>query len=294
MKKYKLYPTLLASLLGLVFPFQGSSFSQQSSGNNIDFSINLEKESYVLSEPIWVDVSVKNISNNDINILPLVLSCMECLQVFLINSKSDTLFYHGMVADVTRPPTGYATEPGNTRSNYFNLLESFGEKLDGFGMRRFLKADKYLIVAIYNSGIQSNKIEFEVCAPQRDEKKAHALLKEGYDYQIQMKITEFDSKFEELVTKYPKSMYTEVAYYEMTYWTEDPKDAEKYGKELILKYPDSRFTRFAFWKMLRGKTRRQQIEFLKDILKNIPVDTRAYDWAQGSLKGLEEKDKSEK
>ena len=46
--------------------------------------------------------------------------------------------------------------------------------------------------------------------------------------------------------------------------------------------------------MLRGKTRNEQIQFLKDILKKIPADTRAADWAKGSLKALEEKEKSEK
>lgn len=294
MKKYKISPILLANLIGLVFLFHAASFSQQNYGKNIDFTISLEKESYVLSEPIWVDVSAKNIGREAIKILPLDLSCMECLNIFLIDSKGDTLYYHGEVSDVTRPPTGYLTEPGKTRSNYFNLLESFGEKLDGFGIRHFLKPGKYSILAVYEAQAQSNKIAFEVNAPEGDEEKAHALLKDGYDYQIQQKIPQFEKKLEELASKYPKSKYADLAYYEMTYWAGDPTDAEKYGKELVMKYPNSRFTRFTFWKTLRGKTRSEQIQFLKDILKIIPDSTRAYSWAQGSLKGLEEKEKQEK
>jgi len=294
MKRYKMYTIIIVALIGLVFPFSGASFGRQNYSKNIGVTISLEKETYLLSEPIWVVVSAKNISKEEIRILPLVLSCMECLNIILIDSKGDTLYYHGVVHDVTRPPTGYLTEPGETRSNYVNLLEGFGEKLDGFGIRRFLKPDKYSIVATYDGMVKSNKIEFDVIAPEGDEKKAHALLNEGYDYQIQLKINEFDEKLEELVSKYPESAYADLAYYEMTYWSEDPKDAEKYGKQLISKYPNSRWTRFAFWKMLRGKTRNEQIQLLKHILKKIPAGTRAADWAKGSLKALEEKEKSEK
>jgi hypothetical protein len=294
MKKHKLYLIFLGSLIGLAFQSHHTSFCQQNPANSIDISINLGKKSFATSEPIWLDVSVKNISYYDIKILPLDLSCMECLKIFLVNSKGDTLSYHGIVSDVTRPPTGYLTEPGNYRSNYFNLLDGFGEMIDGLGIRRFIKPDNYSIIAIYNNIIESNVETLEVKEPEGEEKKALALLMKGYDYHIQLEIPQFDKQLEELVVKYPKSVYADLAYYEMTYWSEDYKDAEEYGKQLVIQYPDSKFTRFAFWKMLRGKTPTQQIQFLKNILKVITVNTRAYDWAQSSLESLQKKEKPEK
>jgi len=294
MKNNKNQAIVIVGLIGLFFAIPSACLGQQNYAKSLDFKISLEKEVYLLSEPIWVDISAKNINEKEIRILPLVLSCLECLNINVINSQDDTLYYHGIVHDVTRPPTGYATEPGQTRSNYLNLLEGFGEKLDGFGIRRFLKPDKYSIVAIYDGMIKSNEIEFEVVAPKGAEKKAYALLKEGYDYHIQLKIKEFHEKLEELVSKYPESLYANLAYYEMTYWSEDSEDAEKYGKELIFKYPNSRFTRFAFWKMLRGKTRNQQVQFLKDTIKKLDRRTVAFVWAQGSLKALEGEEKPER
>jgi len=294
MKKNKNHAIIIVSLIGLVFAISGTCLGHQNYDKIIDFTISLERQTYLLSEPIWVDVSAKNMSKEEIRILPLVLSCLECLNIIVINSTGDTLYYHGIVHDVTRPPTGYVTDPGETRSNYLNLLEGFGEKLDGFGIRHFLKPDKYFIVAIYDCMIKSNEIEFEVVAPKGDEKKAYALLKEGYDYHIQLKIGKFNEKLEELVSKYPESAYADLAYYEMTYWSEDSEDAEKYGKKLIFKYPNSRFSRFAFWKMLRGKTRNQQIQFLKDIIKKLPMETAAFEWAQGSLGALEGKESPER
>jgi hypothetical protein len=287
MKKNKNRDIVIVGLIGLFFAISSSCLGQQNNDKSIDFKISLEKEIYILSEPIWVDISAKNINKEEIRILPLVLSCLECLNISVINSHDDTLHYQGIVHDITSPPTGYTTEPGQTRSNYINLLEGFGEKLDEFGMRRFLKPDKYSIVAVYDGMIKSNEIEFEVAVPEGSEKKAYTLLKEGYDYHIQLKNKEFHEKLEELVSKYPKSSYTDLAYYEMTYWSKDSEDAEKYGKELILKYPNSRFTRLAFWKILRGRNRNQQIQFLKDTIKKLNRGTVAFDWAQGSLKALE-------
>lgn len=294
MKNNKNYTIVVVSLIGLFLAIPSACLGQQNYAKNIDFAIDLEKEAYLLLEPIWIEISAKNMSEEEIRILPLLLSCLECLTIIVINSQDDSLYYHGIVHDVATPPTGYVTEPGQTRSNYLNLLEGFGEKLDGFGIRRFLKPDKYSIVALYDGMIKSNQIEFEVVAPKGAEGKAYALLKEGYDYHIQLKIHQFNEKLEELASKYPESVYADLAYYEMTYWSEDSEDAETYGKELIFKYPNSRFTRFAFWKMLRGKTHNQQIQFLKDIIKKLQKGTAAFEWAQGSLEALEGKESPER
>lgn len=255
--------------------------------DSLEFLVGLEKDTFLVSEPIWLDISATNIGEEEIRILPLVLTCMECLQVILINSKADTLYYHGIVDDVTKPPTGYLTYPGKTRSNCVNLLEGFGEKLDGFGIRHFLEPDKYSIIATYGGIIKASGIEFEVSVPKEDEREAYDLLRDGYDYHIQFKIAKLNEKLEELVRKYPNSVYADLAHYEMAYWADDPAEAEEYGTELLFTYPNSRFTRFAFWQILRSKTHNEQIQFLKDTIKKLPKHTRAFEWAQGSLEALE-------
>lgn len=73
MKKCKILLIIEVTLIGFLMPFPARSLGQQNYGENIDLTISLEKEAYLLSEPIWVDVSAKNIGNDNIKILPLVL-----------------------------------------------------------------------------------------------------------------------------------------------------------------------------------------------------------------------------
>jgi len=281
-------PIIMLTLIGLIVGIPGQCLGWPGYGEKLDFTINLEKQTFLVLEPIWLSVYATNTGDDEARILPLALTCLSCLDIILVNSKGDTLLYSGTVHDVTAPPTGYPTKPGETRSNYMNLLEGFGEKIDGFGLRRFLEPETYSIQAVYAGVLKSNELQFKVSTPEGRDSRAYSIIREAYDYHIQFKTSEFCQKLETLVADYPGAVYGDLAYYEMTYWAPDPKEAQKYGRELILNYPNSRFTRFAFWKILRGKTRDEQIGFLDDILGEIPPGTRAAQWAQGSLEALKE------
>jgi tetratricopeptide (TPR) repeat protein len=296
MKKYP-YAVILIAIVTSAILATFFAFAQKNLDKKIEFRIGLDKETYLLREPIWLNLNVKNVGEEIINILPLEPSCLECLNVILVNSKGDTLRYYGAVVEHTKFPTGFPTEPGESRYNYISLLAGFGEMDDNFRLRYYLKPESYEAQAFYNGGVPSNKLKFKIELPKGDEKKAHDLLKEAYDYQIRKNLDKCIQKLHHIVNTYPKSVYADIAYYELggNYGVKgDTKKSTEYREKLLVNYPNSYYVRFAFWDLLQGKSRDEQIQILKDILKKIPADTRAANWAQESLKTLEGKENQEK
>jgi hypothetical protein len=266
-------------------------FTSAKNNNVINLSISLEKNTFLIREPIWLEITAVNLSDTDIVIFPLVPECISCIRIILKNSQEKPLQYEGMIYDyVSGYPRGALVKPNEVYKNEpkYNLLDGFGERVNNWPLRRFLKPGTYTVQVLYLERVSSNILEFEVKTPQGDEEKAFKLLAEGISYLFKDQRDELVRKLEELVAKYPKSAYADLAYYEMTYWDKNKERAKKSARELILKYPDSKFTRNAFWKLLRGEKRENKKKILKEWISKLP-GTKAEEYAKQTLEALESK-----
>jgi hypothetical protein len=272
--------------------------SAQEQLDSLQFQIQIEKDTFLVSEPIWLDLYLENTDTVRIEEKPLWIGLGGgWLEFILVNSKGDTLRpYAREVIDFVGPGPTYTLEPNESQHVCLDLLEGtgLGEREKWMSGRSYLKTDTYRVEAIYKGYLESNQITFNVANPTGEEKIALQLWREGYADQIKKRADKSFEKWRELVERYPKSVYAPSAFNELCYWSKDPKDIEKHGKELLLKYSNSRFVRNVFWKLLQDKPRNEQVQFLKDVLKKIPADTRAADWAKESLKALEEQEGKEK
>jgi tetratricopeptide (TPR) repeat protein len=293
MNNFKLCLTvILISLFFLIGVVSGESTTNE----EVAFEIET-KDKYLLREPVWIDLYLTNNCEEDITIRPLDLPWLV-LQVLLVNSKGDTLKYRGMHFEHGRLPGGYVVEPNETYHHFVNLLTSFGETTYALekGLGRFyLEEDTYTLQMNYK-GLVSNKIRFKVERPKSNEEEAHELLKEAYYYDLKLENQKTIDILQRLIDKYPKSVYADLAYYELAGHyglVGEPERTHGYLKKLILNYPDSHFSLKALPGLIREMKKDEKIGFLKEIIEKQPK-TKASHWAKESLKALEEQEDQEK
>jgi tetratricopeptide (TPR) repeat protein len=295
-KKY--YGKIILSLLVLIFISIFCISVRANNYENIEFRISLEKNTFLLDEPPWMTLEVTNNTKYEISILPLQLDCLECLKVILVNSKGDTLRYRGIHFELVSLPKGVIVKPKQTYQNSVNLLQGFGENLDNFQIRHYLEPDSYTAQAFSSDSLSSNKIVFNVEVPKGNEKEANDLLRQTYEYDVRLDNYKVIEKLQQLIEKYPKSVYMDLATYELAgHYGEigQPENTYKYLEKLILNSPNSYLIREAFWGLLKPKTDDHKIKFLQDIRKKIPANTKASNWAQKTLESLlRESEKKEK
>jgi tetratricopeptide (TPR) repeat protein len=273
-------------------------FAQKSADKKIEFSIGLEKETFVVLEPIWVDLYFTNKGNENVTLDCLDL-CWQRLQVHVVNSEGDTSEYCGYITDgICR--AGATVKPSETYHYYFNLSENFGQ-----GAREHLPpylryfAENIYTLQMVHTGISSNLVKFEVKFPKGEEGLAYNLVKQGsrsgfrYYYKDAQQVLAI---FQELISKYPKSSYADLAYYEAAglYGVlGQPEKTYEHLRSLVLKHPNSHFGLKALPGLLGQMTQDEKMKFLKEIIEKQPK-TKASHWAKESLKALEEQEEKEK
>lgn len=263
--------------------------------DKVEVTISLEKDTFFVSEPVWVDLYFTNEGRESVTLNSLDLTWQK-LGVHVVNSAGDTLEYSGFIADGVCPP-GPTLEASETYYHCIDLSENFGK-----GAREYLPPSlRYLEEGTYtlqmtHTGVSSNLAEFKVENPKGEEGLACHLVKEasrsGFEY-YHTDIQQVIDIFQVLVSKYPKSAYADLGHYEIAGLhglLDQPSETNEHLRSLILDYPNSHFVIKALPALLQQMTKDQNTEFLKEIIKRHP-ETRASDLAQQSLEYLEEEEK---
>ncbi|MGB2698553.1 MAG: hypothetical protein WBD28_11950 [Candidatus Zixiibacteriota bacterium] len=257
----------------------------QANTKKLKLETDLSKEMYVVSEPIWLDITLTNISQDTVRTFGPCIPCGDT-KLQIINEKGDTLPYVGVKADFAG--SGHLMQSGEQIYNCHNILEYYGNREDLIRFR--LRPGEYSVQATYygsKSGIiNSQKTNFEVKEPAGSEKEALTILKNGYSAQISKESESAIENFETLIQKFPKSVYVETAYFYLAASYQIYKgDAEKCRNlkvETLEKFPDSGYSRGIIAFLVRGKEPSQQKNFLLETTKKHP-HTRAAKFAQKIL-----------
>lgn len=210
-----------------------------------------------------LDITLTNTSEDTVRTFSLCIPCGGT-KLMLLNENGDTLPYRGIQADMARG-SGYVMQPGEHKYECDNLIEYYGERVDFFRLE--LKPGKYSLSAAYYGSkagiINSEEIDFEIREPSGIEMEALELLKKGYRAQITNEPNIAKDCFEEIVKRFPKSVYSEIAHKELA-------SSDSLKMEMLRKFPDTGYSKRIIGSLLRGKDPSQQKRFLLELTKKYP------------------------
>jgi hypothetical protein len=242
--------------------------------------ISLTKDTYLEAEPIWLDVTLINVSQDTARAWGLCLPCQMGFEVIVLDERGDTLEYNGLLYDMKRGP-GWIMKPGETYYNCLDLSEHYGDApeplapMATFTFTKSLKPGKYTVTSSYHirsQTIESNQVKFEVKPPTGEEKEAYVLLQEAYIFYIRSKLDSMTQKLHEINSLYPKSGYAEKACKHLVL-----------DEMLINNFPNSGFTLSALRAKASRKNEKEKKEFLQRIISNHP-ETRSAKFAEQMLR----------
>ena len=247
----------LILISGIFFP---SLFAQP----RIKIEGHLQKNTYLLGEPIDFVLSIINTSNEEIN------GKFEGLKIGLLN-PSNIYINHGIRSNGFPSTLSVKLEPKDTVYWSFDLIEVFGNSYDASPLYLYLPAGNYTLEISLTSSdiqIQNEKLPFQIIKP----KDSEAIVYNTFMNLVSRKHTSYEEAetLESIYNKYPNSVYAPFilmvleANYDIK--LKDHKKSLAIRKELLKNYPSTNIAK----QMLDGVLKSlpndlDRIEFLKKV-----------------------------
>jgi tetratricopeptide (TPR) repeat protein len=269
--------------------------------DSLKFTIGLDKEEYLLNEPIWITVKLENISQKEVfagSLDPV----RSFLQFYVVSLNGDTLQGGCIMGNVPGPK--YPTlDPGEMDIVFIDLIGpvcTYGvEHEDALYWRRIPEGEYTLQAKVndfYHKNLNerkhifSNKLTFRVEIPSGKEKRVYDLLVKGEKEFRKKRLEAATDYFLEILNKYPKSVYVDAIYPGLDYLYSMGlkrvyKRENRYSiaQRYLNNYPNSGIVAYCI-DALRpgpGKTAERK-KFYEDIIKKYP-NTKATMYAENQL-----------
>ena len=286
-QKNKIVMLLITAVLVAVC-WIGQAFTQVISDEPLKATISLDKEKYLINEPIWLTIIMENISKDKIleaSADPLTGK----VRIEVVSHEGDTLYGGCIIGNaVGTPPT---LEPGERDIYFVNLIGSlcnYGIKYeDALHYGRLIPEGEYYIQATVRYRYQekttpvlTNKLNFKVEKPKGDEKKAYELLVKGRKKCYpEKKWKEGRQMIWRMIEHYPNSVYGDAALELVANFEYHPEE----GMEFIGKNPNSGLVASVIFAVTpkTGKSAERK-KFFEHIIKKYPK-TKAAMYAENKL-----------
>jgi len=232
------------------------------------FTISLEKNTYLVDEPIYLEVLATNISNHEIAILGMLPNASwRYFQIMLKDQNDQPVADHSgelyMYAEPNWP--GWIMASGERWLLVKDLLDVFGKWGDAaHQIRPFLPPGTYQVHVIYHTNpkafvgpnrenedkqtLHSNELQFEVIEPAGLEKAAHEKLLTAFiaHEKERSKPHRQAVLFKEFIDKYPNSLYLPIVYsFLYMIYTQgfgDTIERQELIEEMLTRFPNSGLT----------------------------------------------------
>jgi hypothetical protein len=267
MKQKNLLIVLMISL-GFCFCTSGQGLCEDAPPN-LEFRIGLQQDTFLVSQPIWLDLYMTNLGNEKVGVKPLT-PASDWLKIIITNSENDTIPYKGEVLDWLGEGPTFTVQPKETLYICRNLLEG-----SGFGVEdnvlwvmgwSSLPEDTYRIKALYRRYLESNELSFSVVRAGSDQEKALELLKEGFSFHNRDSRDDGNAKWLELTRKYPSSVHAPGALRMLCYY--DDQNSKKHAEKLLSTYPNSGYSGYAISVLLRSKTDEEKSALCQQVARD--------------------------
>jgi hypothetical protein len=231
---------------------------------SLKLDISLSDTTYYISQCIWLDAELTNISADSVRTFGFKFPGGNRLNVVLTNERGDTLrpVFHFAFLDWS----GFLLNPKETYYEAFDLADIFHMELG-----------KYEVSAEYY-GTSTPKISFEVTEPTGAERQAFELYTEAFKNQNRKDYFPSKQLLSKLITSYPKSVYAEKAYWRV-----------HGNEELLEKCPDSGYHQGHLRTAIDKMSNEEKQRFLQKVIKDHPK-TRSAKFAEQLLRDLKRKD----
>jgi hypothetical protein len=206
-----------------------------SENHNLELELNLKlyKNKYLVREPVWIEISVTNVGKNKGE---FCFASWEGIKIRDSKGKD-----YSSPAHIDRGVIDI--EPGETLKKHFNVF-AFGFGVSHADRNRgpfYLLPEKYTVSYHLDQKDQTDGSPeaeevmdtFEVVEPKGEEAEALNLLLNSYDLKIQKKYRESTEKLQELLERYPNSVYAPWVMLKSA-------DTPEARYELIKRFPHSR------------------------------------------------------
>jgi hypothetical protein len=270
--------THIMKSLAILVVFLLVSVSHDTAGNDkqLQFKIGLSKQTFLMGETIWLDATLTNVSSDTVRIFGFFPPCQGPLNIELKDSIGKVMPYTGSIYEMTHN-RGLILNPNEFYYGCFNLLELFntdrGLLHDIWGK---LPPGHYVVRAAYRNIPSVEQLEFEVIEPTEGETESYQILQDAFTALRQRESELRTQKLQELVAKFPNSVYAEKALRELFE-----------EKELLQGFPNSGYTERSLRTLIDKMDSDKKKVFLQNVVKAY-AGSRSAKFAQQMLKWLEE------
>lgn len=231
------FTVLLAALLQLA----GSEIC----GGNIELKLLTDKTTYMIHEPIWIDILVMNCGSDTVNV-PRADPQFDRFKFIVVQNGDDTLRYLGDVTSTLGPPPSHDLAPLDTLYGLFNLLRAYKYSKPVTHFSEVPLQGEISVSAYFHPGpVVSNKLDLTIDPISQEERGAYELLTEhGWPVRPSAESSErLIDTLTDLLSRYPGSVYAPTAcrILEGIYGVilGDPEKRTEYLQRMLEAYPNS-------------------------------------------------------
>lgn len=201
----------------------------------LEAKLILYKDQYLLREPIWVKITVTNKGKDEGWFQFGRFTGFE-----IKDSKGQRYPCHVSISIAG----AHIIKPGETFEYETNLLLWYGLPESKHKVWWYLPTEKYTIHYQLGKLTKSEVHHIEIVQPKGDELKAMKLLKDSYNLVIEKKTNKAIDKLDQLISKFPESVYAPHALWEMAgkykIFIKDIQKTKETYQKLVDDYPHSR------------------------------------------------------
>lgn len=260
--------TVLISMFVMVQLIPSVSLAEN---QKLKLEIGLSKQTYLLRETIWLDVTLTNVGVDTTRVVHLDPPCQGGVGIELRDSLGKEMSYTGP-SILLAPREGFNLEPKEQYYDCFDLIELFSTYRSLLGVYfGLLPQGKYEVQARYREAL-SQKLTFEIVEPTGAEGEALLLFEEGMKLILRKQPGPSTEKLNNVTSQFPSSVYAEKAYRELFQ-----------RNELVREFPNSGYNKINLIALTRKLGSRGKREFLENIIRDHP-ETRNARFARQMLK----------
>jgi hypothetical protein len=190
---------IVATLFGVLrlSSAMGQRVEQLEEAANLKAELKTHKAAFLVREPIWVNVKVTNVGNEDRSVY---FNSRTGLVIQDVKGKK-----YPCTVRVSQSPV--TIKAGETLNDKFDLLVNYGISDNKFRLFGYLPAETYVVFYSAQKGVRSEIDTVKVLVPTGDELEAMNLVMEADDLFLQRQWNKSISILEKVVEDHPESAY---------------------------------------------------------------------------------------
>lgn len=276
-----------AVLMSLLLCLGGSAAAsdhamRRENTKDLELLLKLNKETYLLGEPIWAEIIITNVSDDTLPDYSSPTILNRSMELKVISDEGDTLKDIGGSALIAG--TGAPLPPGESRVETFDVLDYYGEHVKGtIGMANKAPPGTYRATAASVGLVSPPDVRFEVVRPEGHDAEIYAAMVEAVRSLARRDQSCAEASLQAMLPGLEGSPYHEAVLHwlSVTYLHDVAKRKNIY-RRLLDAHPDGGYARLAVSALMREMSLEEAEAFARELERKAP-DTRASRYAQKSL-----------